>query len=91
MGPGIEGTNLLLSPFTTVTRVGGSLSLVWVDLGPGHVDIWRRLIRYGRYLEAYRFMSSLHQYKNAGRRELRAWHDYRRNGLSGVTEVAESQ
>lgn len=54
---------LLLSPFTTVTRVGGPLSLVWVDLGPSHVDMWRRYIRRGRCLEPYRCMSSLHQYK----------------------------
>ena len=43
--PRIEGTNLLLSPFTTVTRIGGSLSLVWVDLGPSHVDVCRKFVR----------------------------------------------
>ena len=31
-----EGTNLLLPPFTAITRIGSSLSLVWVDLGPSH-------------------------------------------------------
>ena len=39
---GKEATNLLLSPFTTVTRVGGSLSLLWVNLGPSHGGWWRR-------------------------------------------------
>ena len=91
MEPRIEGANLLLSPFTTVTRVGGSLSLVWVDLGTSHVDMWRRFVRYGRCLEPYKLMSSLHQYNVVGRKELRAWDDYRRNGLSGVTEVAEAR
>ena len=32
----VEGTHLLLSPFTTVTRIGDSLSLVGVDLGTSH-------------------------------------------------------
>ena len=60
MEPKTEGTHLLLSPFTTVTRVGGSLSLVWVDLGPSHIVMWRRIVRCGKGLEPYNFMSSLH-------------------------------
>lgn len=33
---GLLAVALLLSSFTTVTRVGGSLSLLWVNLGPSH-------------------------------------------------------
>ena len=37
-----EATNLLLSPFTAVTRVGSSLSLVRIDLGTSH-DVWSKM------------------------------------------------
>ncbi len=37
-----KATNLLLSPFTTVTRIGGSLSLFWVNLWPSHGVWWRK-------------------------------------------------
>lgn len=39
---GLLAVTLLLSPFTTVTRVGGSLSLLWVNLGPSHGEWSRR-------------------------------------------------
>lgn len=39
---GLLAVTLLLSPFTTVTRVGSSLSLVWLDLWPSHSAWWRR-------------------------------------------------
>ena len=29
----------MLSPLTTVTGIGGSLSLVWVDFGPSHIIV----------------------------------------------------
>lgn len=38
---GLLAVALLLSSFTTVTRVGGSLSLLWVNLGPSH-SVWGR-------------------------------------------------
>ncbi len=46
-----KATNLLLSPFTTVTRIGGSLSLFWVNLWPSHGVWWRR------YMMVYKLSS----------------------------------